>query len=257
MKGNLRFLVVEDLPVVNATNLRHALFQIKETYEKSTGGDITVSWVFDKADLSDIQIHYSWFSKQYRLFEQKYKDTVDFLVLVVSPTNWHQTTYWGIHSGIYKDFARNPYSVIAFKNSPMYTAYAPKITLSEEIAHSFNDWPKFRKPNVDVVALFGVQNYDEEIVHGHRYDYGFVYEKLKPYFVEWFPSKQEPPMALKLVITPSKEQWVEGLDKKAYHVYNVDTLRNLFQAGVVSLLEPFPVDSVEDSGKEIIILDRE
>lgn len=61
---------------------------------------------------------------------------------------------------------------------------------------------------------------------------------------------------MKLVIL-GKEQYLVDKDGKAFHIYNAATLNNLYSAGIISTLTPEPVTSVNDTGKEFVILTQE
>src|SRR3990167_1708626 len=117
MKGNLRFLIVEQNSIAGAENLRSGLELLKKDYNDATQGEVTISWTFDQFAFAGFSINFAYFEALYKFFEEKYKDKIDFLVFVISPETW-KYDFFGIHNGIYKAEAKNPYSIVAFKNSP-------------------------------------------------------------------------------------------------------------------------------------------
>lgn len=61
---------------------------------------------------------------------------------------------------------------------------------------------------------------------------------------------------LKLVIKDT-EQYIRGKDGKDYHIYNLATLNAAFSAGIISSLIPEVVQSINDSGKDFVVLMQE
>ena len=65
-----------------------------------------------------------------------------------------------------------------------------------------------------------------------------------------------PQQNMKLLIV-GKEQYLQGPDNRAWHVYNSSTLHDLLAAGIINSLTPEPVASVNDTGREFVSLTRE
>ena len=88
------------------------------------------------------------------------------------------------------------------------------------------------------------------------------FDSYEPYFKQTnevrFPLKiiLTPKNLMKLVIV-GKEQYLVDKEGKGWHIYNASTLQNLYAAGIISTLTPEPVTSVNDTGKELVILTQE
>ena len=61
----------------------------------------------------------------------------------------------------------------------------------------------------------------------------------------------------KHVIYNGEEQYIRGADGFDYHIYNVAILEALKKMGILSSAEPEFVDSIDDSGIEIVCLNKE
>ena len=98
-----------------------------------------------------------------------------------------------------------------------------------------------------------------DVFKGNGYD-GYISPRTF-YKDIWFPGQilgtypLIEPMA-KLVKLGS-EQYLRTIDGVDYHLYNVTTLTGLFEAKIIPSLEPEEVASVNDSGKELVILIKE
>lgn len=65
-----------------------------------------------------------------------------------------------------------------------------------------------------------------------------------------------PQTMLKLIIK-NTEQYLRAPDGRDWHVYNSSTLHDLLAAGIISSLNPEPVASINDTGREFVSLVRE
>ena len=100
----------------------------------------------------------------------------------------------------------------------------------------------------------------KKLFEGNGYD-GYIdpFKFLKGYsFDPLMPigGTYELPKTMQLVIL-GKEQYLVDKDGKGWHIYNAATLNNLYAAGIISTLIPDLVSSVEDTGKEFVVLTQE
>ena len=191
MKGNLKLLVVEDTKAAGSSHTRTALGLIKGIYETATGGEVTLTWDFTTRELAIPFISnvpsFGWCTDIYGRLKTEYGDKHDFYIFVVHKDHW-PVSYGGIHNGIFQLPDRTP---VSFVFSRLWeSSYGMRITIEEEMAHSFNDWGGYRPPRPDLTKLFPISSafaYDETIVHGWRWNYSEIYSKLKEYLIAWFP----------------------------------------------------------------------
>jgi hypothetical protein len=100
-----------------------------------------------------------------------------------------------------------------------------------------------------------VELYNETDVHNYFDSYD-PFRKVAPEFSWPLKIVVTPKPMLKLVIL-GKEQYILGKDGLAYHIYNSATLQAAFSAGIIGTLTPEPVSSIQDSGKDFVLLTQE
>lgn len=274
-QSKFKILVLVDLAHSSTVNLNAALQAQKAEIETSTGGATTTSWEFRPYDLSvcpwQLYGNYSFgqaYGPSFAWIEQELKkvqlsdgEKFDFVQFVFDESHWDtRSSTPQVFGYSLNQFIPSPtpnYSVQIIRSHTQSGYISLKKTFDMELAHSFDNFAK--TINLNLNTLFGVVDFDEDVIHGRdpRYpifQYSQVYAKLKDIlFNKLFPTE---PNMLKLVILGS-EQYLVDKDGKAWHIYNAATLNNLYASGIISTLTPEPVSSVNDTGKEFVILTQE
>ena len=100
-----------------------------------------------------------------------------------------------------------------------------------------------------------------------KYDNYTIFDTYEP-FNKVLSGAYEIPWRMQIIITPKKltfmklvikgtEQYLEDSAGRHWHIYNAASLTALLDAGVINTLTPTPVETINDTGKEFVVLVRE
>ena len=236
-------------------DIEQALQRQKKDYEDATQSHITIVWNYMRLDLSQIPWVNSQWGENYKFISPQWlKDNAKNLgdyysVAYVFPfTMWQAPAIWGWSMGFY-----NGYHIQLIRgmgrNNTVDSIYSMYVTFLEELFHGWDECIWYELGELIEPAL-NVKDFDEDVVHGKRWNYLTYIAFLEPYLIRIFGEDM-----LKLVIDGT-EQSVVGKDGELYHIYNAATLKALSDIGIISG-DPVPVSGEPDSGREIVVLVRE
>ena len=265
----IKFLIIIDSNIDYLPQIKAGLLEQQYTY-KLNGVDIEYELL--RQDLSNIPwldstnaVSYSWLGAETLKLKQSAHPAYS-VVYIFHYDNWKPTGgVGGWHMGNYNGYQVQ--LIKGFKDNPVWLYR----TLMMEGLHSW-DSPIASKLGISLSAYLGVNDYDEDLVHGMygqgitlsqedsirifgqeytKYDYSLLIKKISPLLNKIFPMNIYRHKLL------GKEQYVQGQDGRDYHIANVATLGALKAMGVLPFAEPEVVTSVNDSGVDILCFNKE
>jgi hypothetical protein len=195
MKAEIKLLVIIDAAIDYLPQIEEALEKQKQDYLTATQGEVDVSWIIKRQDLSHLPwMEYGYGADNYGISTAWIRqDTSQIsgdyysIAYVIKDTNW--TTqgnkaiagwsvgfYSGYHVQLIKGFGNN--------------VEANYRTFLMELMHSWNEY-SMAKLGTDFNKLFSVLNWDEDVVHGRHPDYTVfkyipVIQKIKDILIQLF-----------------------------------------------------------------------
>jgi len=261
IKAKLPYLVLVDTPLENATNIDEALVLHGQDILDATDKEVLSVW--EKIDFDFTGAPWEEYSPGYKgpaisWVTNVVKDLPNkpFIQLVIDDSHWDSVVYgWNLGRFFSNSEGRSQVQVI--KNWPTRQTPSLKKTFDMEIAHAFDNWIEYLEKDFGLFErLFGVTDFDEDVIHGRDqrypvYQYKPVYAKIKEYLIKHFPNM------VHHIIEDGTEQYLVGSNGKKFHIYNLATLQALKELGIVGDNPLVSNGSIPDSGKELVVLIKE
>lgn len=245
----IKLLVVVDETIADLRKIEQALQLQNNDYLAGTDGELEVRHEIVRANLSGLPWSDYWgnnYGVNWWWIEQETQKRVGVgaysIAYVIDDSNWTRQgnqNIWGWHTG-----KHNGFQVQLIRYGEQNSVDWPYKTFLMELAHSWDNLYE-RVISKQIEELFGVADFDEDIIHGRAnppwvvFQYVPVFKVLKQFLTNYFRIKK-----MKYIILSDKNQYLLYEEYKlAFAIADEIELKLLFGRGLVG--SPEPVDNLD------------